>query len=732
MKKRMDFLPNKLNKYSIRRFTVGTASILVGATLVFGIGNNEAHASEKTSTEESTQSNEDTASQDSVKQKGDVQTNEQATNNNVNPEQVDVTNEATTSEESTTEETPKAETTKEAPTTAEEPKKEAPATAEAEEPKVDTTKEAPATAETPKADTTKEEPATTEEAPKADTTTEEPATTEEAPKADTTKETPTTTDQTPESNQTDSQETTTEQSTQPTTQTQNSPEANTTQEFDTVVNNVQNASTTEDKQEALTNYIADTNNTSKEDAKAQVENLDLDYKNLDETTLLSVLAQDYSNKKDSTTTYATPRSTTSTPKPVNRLGIKKLAAVRQGTNVNDKVHFSNIDIAIDKGHTNPQTGQKEFWATSSDVLKLKSDYTIDDDVHEGDQMTFQYGKYFRPGSVSLPSTQQNLYDANGGLVAKGIYDSNTNSTTYTFTNYVDQYNNIKGSFEQITFAKRENATTDKTAYPMQVTLGNQSYSKDVIVDYGNKENAPIITSTNYIENGTLARHMTAYINQPKSTFTKEIFTTNLTGFKFDPTKNNFKIYEVTDQNQFVDSFTPDTSNLKDVTSNFKINYSNNNQTATVDLLNGTRSSNKQYIIEQVAYPLDTANDTNGKIDYRLDTNEKIYTWSNSYSVTAGSSTANGDLKKYALGDYVWEDTNKDGKQDADEKGIQGVYVILKDANGKELDRTTTDATGKYQFNNLTNGTYTVEFSTPEGYTPTTANAGTDDSVDSDG
>ncbi|HHZ6977748.1 TPA: YSIRK-type signal peptide-containing protein [Staphylococcus aureus] len=45
-KKRLDFLPNKLNKYSIRRFSVGTASILVGATLLFGI-NNEAHAAEQ-------------------------------------------------------------------------------------------------------------------------------------------------------------------------------------------------------------------------------------------------------------------------------------------------------------------------------------------------------------------------------------------------------------------------------------------------------------------------------------------------------------------------------------------------------------------------------------------------------------------------------------------------------------------------------------------------------------
>ncbi|MCG2242690.1 MSCRAMM family adhesin SdrC, partial [Staphylococcus epidermidis] len=51
-KNKLDFLPNKLNKYSIRKFTVGTASLLIGATLVFGIGN-EAKADEvSTSTEQ--------------------------------------------------------------------------------------------------------------------------------------------------------------------------------------------------------------------------------------------------------------------------------------------------------------------------------------------------------------------------------------------------------------------------------------------------------------------------------------------------------------------------------------------------------------------------------------------------------------------------------------------------------------------------------------------------------
>ena len=43
---KLDFIPNRLNKYSIRKFTVGTASILVGATLLFGIGE-EAKANEQ-------------------------------------------------------------------------------------------------------------------------------------------------------------------------------------------------------------------------------------------------------------------------------------------------------------------------------------------------------------------------------------------------------------------------------------------------------------------------------------------------------------------------------------------------------------------------------------------------------------------------------------------------------------------------------------------------------------
>ncbi|MBU7128726.1 MSCRAMM family adhesin SdrC, partial [Staphylococcus aureus] len=116
------------------------------------------------------------------------------------------------------------------------------------------------------------------------------------------------------------------------------------------------------------------------------------------------------------------------------------------------------------------------------------------------------------------------------------------------------------------------------------------------------------------------------VNQPKNTYTKQTFVTNLTGYKFNPNAKNFKIYEVTNQNQFVDSFTPDTSKLTDVTNQFNITYSNDNKTASVDLMNGQTSSNKQYIIQQVAYP-DNSSTDNGKIDYTLDTDKTKYSWS---------------------------------------------------------------------------------------------------------
>ncbi len=92
-----------------------------------------------------------------------------------------------------------------------------------------------------------------------------------------------------------------------------------------------------------------------------------------------------------------------------------------------------------------------------------------------------------------------------------------------------------------------------------------------------------------------------------------------------------------------------------------------------------------------------------------------------------------DSNTYTLGDYVWDDTNENGIQDADESGVEGVYVILT-RNGDQR-QTITDANGHYEFDNLENGEYHLRFEIetfPEDYEETKKNVGSDNTVDSDG
>ncbi|WP_348697802.1 SdrD B-like domain-containing protein [Duganella fentianensis] len=83
-----------------------------------------------------------------------------------------------------------------------------------------------------------------------------------------------------------------------------------------------------------------------------------------------------------------------------------------------------------------------------------------------------------------------------------------------------------------------------------------------------------------------------------------------------------------------------------------------------------------------------------------------------------------------LGDTVWEDKNGNGVQDTGEAGLCGVSVQLKDATGKVVATTTTDAAGRYTFT-ADPGSYTVSVTAPSGYSFTGKDAGSDDAKDSD-
>jgi LPXTG-motif cell wall-anchored protein len=99
----------------------------------------------------------------------------------------------------------------------------------------------------------------------------------------------------------------------------------------------------------------------------------------------------------------------------------------------------------------------------------------------------------------------------------------------------------------------------------------------------------------------------------------------------------------------------------------------------------------------------------------------------------------GLIAKGSIGNYVWLDRNRDGLQDSEEMGINGIEVVLfKMISGvrTEITRTTTanhptaSTSGYYHFDHLTGGDYYVQFLVPSSYDKTTVEVGPDEEIDS--
>ena len=85
----------------------------------------------------------------------------------------------------------------------------------------------------------------------------------------------------------------------------------------------------------------------------------------------------------------------------------------------------------------------------------------------------------------------------------------------------------------------------------------------------------------------------------------------------------------------------------------------------------------------------------------------------------------------SLGDYVFNDKNGNGIQEATDTPIKGVKVYLLDGTtGAKLDSTITDINGKYLFDSLLAGNYKVKFVIPAGSEATLKTQGGDPTKDS--
>ncbi|MEL6922598.1 MAG: SdrD B-like domain-containing protein, partial [Bacteroidota bacterium] len=101
------------------------------------------------------------------------------------------------------------------------------------------------------------------------------------------------------------------------------------------------------------------------------------------------------------------------------------------------------------------------------------------------------------------------------------------------------------------------------------------------------------------------------------------------------------------------------------------------------------------------------------------TNQLTVTESGSYEIQVdGGSCPYGNCCPFivtedpcaAIGNYVWEDMNKDGIQDGGENGIENVKVYLYESvTGEIYDSTFTDASGLYTFTEVASNTYYLIF-----------------------
>ncbi len=145
-----------------------------------------------------------------------------------------------------------------------------------------------------------------------------------------------------------------------------------------------------------------------------------------------------------------------------------------------------------------------------------------------------------------------------------------------------------------------------------------------------------------------------------------------------------------------------------------------------DLPDGTYSVGftlpANYVFSPSLTPGDNSNNTNS--DASTTTGK-----TGSFVLGGGESDLTVDAGIYqpqpitaSLGNYVWNDVDKDGIQDATETGVAGVTVTLYNNTGVAVGTTLTDANGHYQFTDLTPGTYSVGFTLPPTYVFTTQDA----------
>ncbi|MGE6952605.1 fibrinogen-binding adhesin SdrG C-terminal domain-containing protein, partial [Staphylococcus hominis] len=663
-KNRLDFLSNKQNKYSIRKFTVGTASLLIGATLVFGIGN-EAKADEVSNTNSQSTSgeeNSDTSKYDSSEKPTELENTlsteeaakeEQSSTEEAAKEEQSSTEEAAKEEQSNTEEVTK----EEQPSTEEATKEEQPSTEEA------TKEEQPSTEEA-----TKEEQPSTEEATKEEQPSTEEATKEEQPSTEeATKEEQPSTEEAAKEEQPSTEEATKEE--QPSTEEAAKEEQSSTEEAAKEEQSSTEEVTKEEQsstEEAAKEEQSNTEEVTKEEQSSTEEAAKEEQPSTEEATKEEPSSTEEAAKEEpssseevtkeeqsSTEEAAKEESSTTESEEV----IKKEAKIysTSGQLVNDKITVDSFKFNNKPINPN-QSGHTDFNST----------FIVKGNVREEDYFTFVLPHNLTAdGDVDYSNVNNtmnlpDLKNSVGQVVAKGSYNTIDKIGTYKFTDFVNDKTNISGQFSLPVFTDRKN-TPNSGRYQLEFNVAGETYNSSIYIDYGNPvqglkgpfgANVSSFITEIDLHSGKNEYKQSIYVNPKGNRLFNSII--KLQGYHDDQSKSSTRlnlndtklsVYEVVDNSKLTDSYYIDTSNPNyiDVTKAMGP-YIRDNGNNTISINFG--NTNKTYVVV-----VDGHFDESGKnvktrvIENNTDPYGRFYSyyWDNENILTNGTGNADGDI-----------------------------------------------------------------------------------------
>ncbi|BAM22743.1 Spy0128 family protein [Streptococcus intermedius] len=389
-------------------------------------------------------------------------------------------------------------------------------------------------------------------------------------------------------------------------------------------------------------------------------------------------------EKSETQPGAPPRSKrTRRAAPAGALDVKEVEA-----------NFTNFNITDSSGK--PLQRTVEQWEN----FRITANFSLPSTVRGGDKTTIKLPDKLMMGDASLTF---DLKDANNQVVAKAVADPKTKTITLTYTDYVNNHSDIKGSF--FFYARvDDNKVQQAEDIDLTLTINNKVVFTNKKVKYRgpNPPYESILEKSGWRDsNDKTLFYYGIPVNRSRKNLGNVIVKDRLANSKLKIVKGSLKVYEVT---WSFKNGKYEHAGDRDVTSSSDAKLDNDESGFSVNL---GKVGNKGYYIKyqvKVSYtPVDGEIFKNNAT--LLENGQLKYETSFSLRYLAGGGQAEG---------YVY--SVRVHKKDDKGNNLQGAeFELTRDSTG-EVKKVTTDANGNAEIKNLLKDNYTLkEVKAPDGY-----------------